>query len=130
MNEDRVSLKVPAKPEYILVIRLTTSAVASRAGFGVDEIEDIKVAVAEAGIVIMNQQNGTGAIELDYVVDGEKGIWISICPSEERETDQSYTENEQAELSFYIMESLMDGIEKKEEDGTIRKLKMHKKFGG
>ncbi|NLO81775.1 MAG: hypothetical protein GX094_01740 [Clostridiales bacterium] len=130
MNEDRVFLKVPAKPEYIMVIRLTTSAVASRAGFGVDEIEDIKVAVAEAGIVIMNQHKGTGNIDLSFKIIGDEGIRIHICASDVKEKIEPFIDNEQTELSFYIMESFMDGIEKKEENGYIRELIMYKKFGG
>ena len=130
MGEDQVYLRVPAKPEYILVIRLTTSAVATRAGFDVDEIEDIKVAVAEAGTVIMNQKNGVGTIELSYKIAGVNGIWIHISAPETEEVTIPYTENEQAELSFYIMESLMDNVERNEKDGFIRELKMYKEFGG
>ena len=130
MGEDRVYLRVPAKPEYILVIRLTTSAVATRAGFDVDEIEDIKVAVAEAGTVITHQKNRVGTIELSYKIAGVNGIWIHISAPETEEVTIPYTENEQAELSFYIMESLMDNVERNEKDGFIRELKMYKEFGG
>lgn len=45
---DYVEMKFPAKPEYIGVVRLTLSGIASRMGFSYDEIEDLKVATSEA----------------------------------------------------------------------------------
>jgi serine/threonine-protein kinase RsbW len=46
--EDVVELVVPNERKYLHVARLAVSGVASRAGFSVDEIEDIKLAVGEA----------------------------------------------------------------------------------
>lgn len=45
---DYIEMKIPAKPEYVGVIRLTLSGIASRMGFSYEEIEDIKIAVSEA----------------------------------------------------------------------------------
>ena len=55
MNNDIITLTVPAKPEYVMITRLTSAAFASRLGFDVDQIEDIKMSVAEAIILILNQ---------------------------------------------------------------------------
>lgn len=130
MNMDSVYLRVPAKPEYILVIRLTTSAVASRAGFDVDEIEDIKLAVSEAGTFMMNHSKNVKWLELEFNVDKEEGIWIDILASEAIHRNAMLCESEQSELSFYIMESLMDRVEKVGDSGFLKGIKMHKKFGG
>lgn len=130
MGMDSVYLRVPAKPEYMLVIRLTTSAVASRAGFDVDEIEDIKMAVSEAGTFVMNQDRGVDWLELTFKVDKEEGIWIDIFASESHHPSALFSGGEQSELSFYIMESLMDGVEKAIDNGFLRGIKMYKKFGG
>jgi serine/threonine-protein kinase RsbW len=45
---DYIEVKMPAKPEYVGVIRLTLSGIASRMGYGYEEIEDLKIAVSEA----------------------------------------------------------------------------------
>lgn len=45
---DYIEMKIPAKPEYVGVIRLTASGIAGRMGFSYDEIEDLKIAVSEA----------------------------------------------------------------------------------
>ena len=42
MSNDIIILTVPAKPEYVMVARLTSAAFASRLGFDIDQIEDIK----------------------------------------------------------------------------------------
>lgn len=45
---DFIEMKVPAKPEYVGVVRLSISGVANRMGFTYEDIEDLKVALSEA----------------------------------------------------------------------------------
>ncbi|MCM3693104.1 anti-sigma B factor RsbW [Neobacillus niacini] len=45
---DYIEMKIPAKPEYVGVIRLTISGIASTMGYTYEQIEDIKIAVSEA----------------------------------------------------------------------------------
>src|SRR5437899_10439858 len=44
----RIELKIPGRPDYVVVVRLTAAAVAGRMGLSYDDIEDLKVAVGEA----------------------------------------------------------------------------------
>src|SRR2546427_7141517 len=41
----RIDLKIPGRPDYVVVVRLTAAAVAGRMGLSYDDIEDLKVAV-------------------------------------------------------------------------------------
>jgi anti-sigma regulatory factor (Ser/Thr protein kinase) len=43
-----LELTFPAQSEWVSVVRLATAGVASRMGFSYDEVEDIKLAIAEA----------------------------------------------------------------------------------
>jgi serine/threonine-protein kinase RsbW len=43
-----IVLTIPAEAQYVGVVRLTVSGIANRLGFHYDDIEDIKLAVAEA----------------------------------------------------------------------------------
>lgn len=43
-----VELRLPNRPEFVAVARLTVAAIATRLAFDINDIEDIKVAVAEA----------------------------------------------------------------------------------
>ena len=45
---DYIEIKIPAKPDYLGVIRLTLSGIASRMGYTYEVIEDIKIALSEA----------------------------------------------------------------------------------
>jgi serine/threonine-protein kinase RsbW len=47
-NAALVTLTIPCAPEYVGMARLTIMSVASRMGFSVDMIEDIRMAVGEA----------------------------------------------------------------------------------
>ena len=46
-REDVVRLSVPAALEYVRIVRLTGSGVASRLGFDIEEIENLRVALDE-----------------------------------------------------------------------------------
>ena len=45
---DFIEMRVPAKAEYVGVVRLTVSGIASRMGFSYEDIEDLKIAISEA----------------------------------------------------------------------------------
>jgi hypothetical protein len=53
-----VRLSVPGSLEYVRVVRLTAAAVAARAGFDVEEIEDLRVAVDELASVVVEAGGG------------------------------------------------------------------------
>jgi serine/threonine-protein kinase RsbW len=43
-----VEIRIPAVPEWVGVARLAAAGIASRLGFSIEDIEDLKLAVAEA----------------------------------------------------------------------------------
>lgn len=48
-----VELRLPADGAYASVLRTTTAALAARLDFTIDEIEDLRIAVAEAGALVL-----------------------------------------------------------------------------
>lgn len=44
---ERIELTVPGRPEYVVVVRLASAAIAGRMAFSFDDIEDLKVAIGE-----------------------------------------------------------------------------------
>ena len=48
MSCDKISMKLTSNPNFVSVIRLTVSGIASKIGFSFDEIEDLKVSISEA----------------------------------------------------------------------------------
>jgi serine/threonine-protein kinase RsbW len=69
-----VRLSVPASLEYVRIVRLTGSGVASRLGFDVDEIENLRVAIDELASMVVERSSG-GTLDLSFVTaDGELRI--------------------------------------------------------
>ena len=48
MAYETIKMEITANPEYVSIIRLTTSGIANKVGFCIDDIEDLKVAISEA----------------------------------------------------------------------------------
>ncbi len=46
-SEDEVRLAVPARPEFLGLVRVTAAGLASRLGFTFDQVEDLRLAIDE-----------------------------------------------------------------------------------
>ena len=55
---ETIRLTVPAALEFVRIVRLTASGVASRLGFDVEEIEDLRVAVDELASLVVESADG------------------------------------------------------------------------
>ena len=64
---ETIRLTVPAALEYVRIVRLTASGVASRLGFDVEEIEDLRVAVDELASIVVEAADG-GELTVDFAV--------------------------------------------------------------
>jgi anti-sigma regulatory factor (Ser/Thr protein kinase) len=58
VTSEPVQLRLPADPSMSRVLRLATSGLASLHGFTIDEVEDLKLAVSEVLIVLI--EHGAG----------------------------------------------------------------------
>jgi serine/threonine-protein kinase RsbW len=124
---DDIKLKLPAKPEYVSVARLTTAAIANRLGFNVDEIEDLKVAVSEAGIYLINQFIEIPYLTIEYNIHDSHSITVHI-----RAVDASgikVDNNKENELSLFIIESVVDEVSRETEHDVIRGFSIYKSGG-
>lgn len=115
MNKDIINIKIPNKPDYISMVRLTASSIAHNLNMNIDEIDDIKVSIGEAC------NNALSFSEKDYIViifevDDEK-IIIEVDDVLENipdEIDQSH----ERELGLLIISTLMDTV-KYDDNGII-----------
>lgn len=106
MDKETVELRVPSKPDYVSVVRLTTSAIASNADLNIDDIDDIKVAIAEACI---NALDKSEEIYIKYEILQDKLIIFVRNVSEKISEDIS--DKKERELGILIIKSLMDEVE-------------------
>jgi serine/threonine-protein kinase RsbW len=61
---ETVELRIPSKPEWVAVARLAVAAIANRLPFSVEEIEDLKLAIAEACTTCITQSVGAETIDI------------------------------------------------------------------
>ena len=78
MAEGEVRLAVPAQPEYLRMTRLLAAGVASRVGFTLDEVDDLRIAIDELCFSLVGPSGREGTVTVRYrllpdglVVEGE-----------------------------------------------------------
>jgi serine/threonine-protein kinase RsbW len=67
MTNHEVSVSVPGSADYLRLVRLAAADAATRAGFSVDEIEDLRIAVDELCFAL-SDGDADYRIELSYQV--------------------------------------------------------------
>ena len=122
---DYIEMKIPAKPDYIGVIRLTLSGIANRMGYTYEEIEDIKIAISEACTnavqhAYSKDENGEVIVGFDVyedklelmVVDNGKSFNFQHTKNELGPYTESSTVDQLTEggLGLYLIETLMDEV--------------------
>ena len=63
-----IELTLPLDAAYISAARLTSSSIANRMGFGIEEIEDIKTAVSEACTFVIEKSTKLTANPASFVL--------------------------------------------------------------
>jgi hypothetical protein len=66
---DKIRLVLPAEPQYGRLARITVSGLALRLGFTYRAIEDLRLAVDEAVILLLRPEGRAGTITLVFSVD-------------------------------------------------------------
>lgn len=69
-SSEPITLVLPPKPELSKIARLTGSALAGISGYTLDEIEDIKIAVSEILIALIEHGSGS-SITLEFLANKE-----------------------------------------------------------
>jgi serine/threonine-protein kinase RsbW len=143
-KQDLVELTIPAKAEFVGVARLLVSGVANRLQFTYNEIEDMKVAVAEACTNAVNHayEDNNGTISLTCKTYGDK---IEICVRDSGQSfdvdcitskmgpiEQGESVEELAEggLGLFLIETLMDEVQIKCNNGISITMTKYKNKDG
>ncbi|MBS4197254.1 anti-sigma B factor RsbW [Bacillus sp. FJAT-49870] len=130
---DYIEMKIPAMPEYVGVIRLTLSGIASRMGFTYDLIDDLKIAVSEAitnAVQHAYKKDEGGEIVVGFGLYQDK-LEVMVADSgksfdlnKARDEIGPYNEDSQIEflreggLGLYLIESLMDEVRIHQNEGV------------
>ncbi len=127
---DLLKFSIPGKAEYVGVVRLAVSALASKHGFDIEAVEDIKIAVSEACTNALI--HGRDTCDCNYDVEcelEETKLTIRVIDCGKGYDDTKYEtpnceEPKEGGLGIYIINTLMDEviIDGNESKGTTIKM--------
>ncbi|HEY9085270.1 MAG TPA: ATP-binding protein [Candidatus Tyrphobacter sp.] len=110
---DVVELRIPAKAEWVSIARLAVSAVASRLQFSIEEIEDVKLAVAEALVSSIARGGSRIDIICESLADGLRIRVRNFGVPEQPEVIDvaSVDESAASSLGVFLIRALMDTVD-------------------
>jgi serine/threonine-protein kinase RsbW len=127
---DRIELRFPARGDLIVLARLVTSAISARAGFDIEELEDLRLAVGELCLLTLHGSDERyGDLCLELMVLGD-AIGVVCTLERAAATDVPAPEGDEiARLSEQILDALVDEHGRESQDGSVRAW-LRKRRGG
>jgi len=129
---ETIKMEITANPEYVSIIRLTTSGIANKVGFCIDDIEDLKVAISEACTnAIKHSLDDRFTIIYSMI---ENGLTIEIIDNGKGYDRSTVSEPDidnlkESGMGLFIIESLMDEVIVESQEGKGTSIKMTKYLG-
>jgi len=129
---ETIKMEITANPEYVSIIRLTTSGIANKVGFCIDDIEDLKVAISEACTnAIKHSLDDRFTIIYSMI---ENGLTIEIIDNGKGYDRSTVNEPDidnlkESGMGLFIIESLMDDVIVESQEGKGTSIKMTKYLG-
>ncbi|MHA0857873.1 anti-sigma B factor RsbW [Paenibacillus sp. CMAA1364] len=119
----KVVITLPAKAEFVDIVRLNLYGISSNMGFSYEEIEDMKVAVSEAcnNAVLHAYRQQEGTVEVTFEINrdnltitvkdhGESFENVDVKSEDKTLHHKELDEIEIGGLGFYLMQALMDDV--------------------
>ena len=132
MAYETIKMEISANPEYVSIIRLTTSGIANKVGFCIDDIEDLKVAISEACTNAIKHSLDEG-FTIIYSIIGN-GLTIEVIDNGKGYDRSSVSEPDvnnlkEGGMGLFIIEALMDEVTVESQEGKGTSIKMTKYLG-
>jgi serine/threonine-protein kinase RsbW len=116
-TEDKglVELRIPSRAEWVGVARLAIAGIASRLQFSIEDIEDLKLAVAEACTNCIQHASGSESIDISCQIKPDR--LVMTVEDSGRGTQPSTLapktlgEPQVGGLGVFLIRSLMDDVE-------------------
>jgi serine/threonine-protein kinase RsbW len=108
-----VELRIPAVPEWVGVARLAAAGIASRLDFSIEDLEDLKLAVAEACNCCI-QNGGSGDVRIACELHGDRiAIVVERAGVPGKAAAQAPLTGDDADLGglgVFLIRALMDDV--------------------
>lgn len=109
-----IELTIPPDARLLRMVRLVASGLATTAGFDVDEIEDLRIAVDEAVTALLEGGNGA-RVPLRFEVAAGQLTMTGTTPA----SGADPLDADRIELSTQILASVCDDHELRVDDGAV-----------
>ena len=113
-RSEQVTIKIPASPAYIGVVRLVSAGLATRLRFTIDEIEDLKIAVDELCAYLTGSQGRDGDLQIAFTITGDR---IEIRGEGQLSPGQK-VRTELTDFSRMILDTVVDSATLQQADGS------------
>ena len=132
MDCETIKMEIPANPDYVSILRLTTSGIANKLGFSMDDIEDMKVAVSEAcSNAVKHSEDNKVSINFNLlnngiqieIIDNGKGYDVDSIETPD------LTNPKEGGLGLFIIQTLMDEVNISSRGNQGTTIKMTKYLG-
>lgn len=111
---EKVTLRIPAEPAYVQIIRLIATGLASRLKLTLEDIDDLRIAVDELATYLVGLHGREGTLEVHFMLHDDR-IEIQgrghFPAGEKVRTDLT-------ELSRMILETVADSASLQAIDGS------------
>jgi len=104
MTEGEVRLELPASPEFLRVARMMAAGVASRLGFTLEEVDDLRIAIDELCFCLVGRSGRPGTVSIRYVM-GPEGLEVEGTG---HFADNANEEPRLSPLSLQILKAVTD----------------------
>lgn len=135
LSSDLVELRIPSRAEWVALARLAVAAVANRLRFSIEDIEDIKLAVAEACTAVIQHDRHGEFIDLTCETSSD-GLRVRVrdagrqsLPLDNGRT-MDLDEARIAGLGVFLIRTLMDEVAYDVDPETGTDLVMVKRLQG
>lgn len=126
-QEGVVEIRIPARAEWVAVARLSIAAVAHRMPFSLEEIEDLKLAIAEACTTAIQYDHNGGMIDIRCDVTPD-ALTLIVRHGDSAAKDDARRGDGGGELGLVLIEALMDEVSYAVEPDGGRRLVMTKRL--
>ena len=124
MKHDRILLRLPAKAEYILTVRMLAASIASRMDFSVDTLEDIKSGAAEACILFLTAKKTPETLNIDVAVGND---FRMVITSEGVVESKPEADDEGGELAKCLIDEFYDSALYDYDHDVLKKIELVKR---
>ena len=109
MTQQEITLRVPGKREYALVLRLALGGVAVLKDLDAGALDDLRNASDEAVDCLLHQGRKVNWLTL-YVLDGGEKLTVRICAEFAGEAE-SAADADEVEISRAVLETLIPEVD-------------------